>query len=80
MNRTYGGKGGRSQHGRFSTNHGCTYDPRNGMIGVSECAPRPDRFARLRARTRTLSLRPVVHSRANSRFEYFKFDVLVGSL
>eukprot|EP00658_Telonema_sp_P-2_P085281 TRINITY_DN9697_c0_g1_i3.p1 TRINITY_DN9697_c0_g1~~TRINITY_DN9697_c0_g1_i3.p1 ORF type:complete len:334 (-),score=78.95 TRINITY_DN9697_c0_g1_i3:283-1284(-) len=28
MNKTWGGKGDRSQHGKFSTNHGCTYDPR----------------------------------------------------
>jgi len=28
--KTYGGKGDRSQHGKFSTNHGCTYDPRPG--------------------------------------------------
>jgi len=28
MNKTYGGKGDRSQHGKFSTNHGCTYDSR----------------------------------------------------
>jgi len=27
-NITYGGKGDRSQHGKFSTNHGCTYDSR----------------------------------------------------
>ena len=38
MNRTYGGKGGMEQHGKFSTNHGCTYDPRNGMIAVSDRA------------------------------------------
>jgi len=37
-NRTYGGKGGRVQHGKFSTNHGCTYDPRNGKIAVSDRA------------------------------------------
>ena len=48
-NRTYGGKGGRDQHGNFSTNHGCTFDPRNGKIAVSD--------------------------RANSRIEYFDFDV-----
>jgi len=49
MNRTFGGKGGRDQHGKFATNHGCTYDPRNGKIAVSD--------------------------RANSRIEYFDFDV-----
>ena len=37
-NRTYGGKGGRDQHGKFSTNHGCTYDPRHDKIAVSDCA------------------------------------------
>jgi hypothetical protein len=26
--KTYGGKGDRTQHGKFSTNHGCTYDSR----------------------------------------------------
>lgn len=36
MNRTYGGKGGREVHGKFSTNHGCTWDPRNEQIGVSD--------------------------------------------
>lgn len=36
LNKTYGGRGGVDQHGRFSTNHGCTYDPRNGMIAVSD--------------------------------------------
>lgn len=49
MNRTFGGKGDRSQHGKFATNHGCTFDPRNGKIAVSD--------------------------RANSRIEYFDFDV-----
>ncbi|CAK0879958.1 unnamed protein product, partial [Prorocentrum cordatum] len=38
MNTTYGGKGGRDQHGRFSTNHGCTWDPRHQQIGVSDRA------------------------------------------
>jgi len=38
MNRTYGGKGGRDQHGKFSTNHGCTWDPRKEQIGVSDRA------------------------------------------
>eukprot|EP00931_Biecheleriopsis_adriatica_P049800 TRINITY_DN28818_c0_g1_i1.p1 TRINITY_DN28818_c0_g1~~TRINITY_DN28818_c0_g1_i1.p1 ORF type:complete len:362 (-),score=46.83 TRINITY_DN28818_c0_g1_i1:367-1380(-) len=38
MNITYGGKGGRDQHGKFSTNHGCTWDPRKGLIGVSDRA------------------------------------------
>jgi|Transcript_12871 hypothetical protein len=37
-NVSYGGKGGRDQHGKFATNHGCTYDPRNGMIAVSDRA------------------------------------------
>jgi len=37
-NRTYGGKGGRDQHGKFSTNHGCTYDPRHDKIAVSDRA------------------------------------------
>ena len=27
-----------AEHGKFSTNHGCTYDPRNGMIAVSDRA------------------------------------------
>lgn len=34
MNKTYGGRG--ADHGKFSTNHGCTYDPRNGQIAVSD--------------------------------------------
>uniref|UniRef100_A0A6V4RSR4 Uncharacterized protein n=1 Tax=Prymnesium polylepis TaxID=72548 RepID=A0A6V4RSR4_9EUKA len=38
MNKTYGGKGGRDQHGKFSTNHGCTWDPRNDQIAVSDRA------------------------------------------
>ena len=38
MNKTFGGKGGRDQHGKFATNHGCTYDPRNGKIAVSDRA------------------------------------------
>jgi hypothetical protein len=38
LNQTFGGKGDRSQHGKFSTNHGCTYDPRNGKIAVSDRA------------------------------------------
>ena len=38
MNATFGGKGDRSQHGAFSTNHGCTYDPRNGLIAVADRA------------------------------------------
>eukprot|EP00929_Paragymnodinium_shiwhaense_P092605 TRINITY_DN52561_c0_g1_i1.p1 TRINITY_DN52561_c0_g1~~TRINITY_DN52561_c0_g1_i1.p1 ORF type:complete len:339 (-),score=35.74 TRINITY_DN52561_c0_g1_i1:29-1045(-) len=38
MNRTFGGIGDRTQHGKFSTNHGCTYDPRNGKIAVSDRA------------------------------------------
>jgi hypothetical protein len=38
-NHTYGGKGDRSQHGKFSTNHGCTYDPRlTNTIVVSDRA------------------------------------------
>lgn len=36
--KTYGGVGNRSQHGKFSTNHGCTWDPRFNMIGVSDRA------------------------------------------
>ena len=65
MNRTYGGKGGREQHGKFSTNHGCTYDPRNGKIAVSDRAnsrleyfdfdaSSPDKFAY----SHTVDLRP----------------------
>jgi len=38
LNRTYGGKGGRGQHGKFATNHGCTWDPREGKIAVSDRA------------------------------------------
>jgi len=38
MNYTFGGKGGTDQHGKFSTNHGCTWDPRNGKIAVSDRA------------------------------------------
>jgi len=38
MNKTYGGKGGRQQHGKFSTNHGCTWDVRNKLVGVSDRA------------------------------------------
>merc|ERR1712113_177178 len=38
LNKTYGGKGGRDQHGKFSTNHGCTWDRRNQMIGISDRA------------------------------------------
>jgi len=38
MNRTYGGKGGRDQHGKFSTNHGCTWDPLTQSIAVSDRA------------------------------------------
>lgn len=38
-NKTYGGKGGRDEHGKFSTNHGCTWDPRKkNQIGVSDRA------------------------------------------
>jgi len=38
-NHTFGGKGDRSQHGKFSTNHGCTYDPRlENTIVVSDRA------------------------------------------
>merc|ERR1711998_680014 len=39
--KTYGGKGDRTQHGKFSTNHGCTYDsrvPDEHMIAVSDRA------------------------------------------
>lgn len=55
QNKTYGGptpagkKGPLAPHGTFSTNHGCTYDPRL---------------------TNTI----VVSDRANSRFEFFKYD------
>lgn len=41
-NRTYGGPGdvnrtaALTEHGKFRTNHGCTYDPRNGKIAVSD--------------------------------------------
>jgi hypothetical protein len=38
QNKTWGGKGGTDQHGKFATNHGCTYDPRNGKIAVSDRA------------------------------------------
>lgn len=38
MNRTFGGRGGRNETGKFSTNHGCTYDPRSGKIAVSDRA------------------------------------------
>merc|ERR1711953_1520748 len=38
LNKTYGGRGGRDQHGKFSTNHGCTWDPRKEMIAVSDRA------------------------------------------
>jgi len=38
LNRTWGGKGGTDQHGKFSTNHGCTYDPRFDQIAVSDRA------------------------------------------
>ena len=51
LNHTWGGKGGRDQHGKFATNHGCTYDPRT-----------PD--------DPTI----IVSDRANSRFEFFKYD------
>lgn len=40
-NKTYGGKGDRSEHGKFSTNHGCTYDsrtPKTPTIIVSDRA------------------------------------------
>ena len=37
-NVSYGGKGDRTQHGKFATNHGCTWDPRNGKIAVSDRA------------------------------------------
>jgi len=38
-NITYGGKGDRTQHGKFSTNHGCTYDSRlDNTIIVSDRA------------------------------------------
>ena len=35
---TYGGKGGMTEHGKFSTNHGCTWDPRVDKIAVSDRA------------------------------------------
>jgi DNA-binding beta-propeller fold protein YncE len=38
LNHTWGGKGGRDQHGKFSTNHGCTWDPRVDKIVVSDRA------------------------------------------
>jgi len=38
LNYSWGGRGDRSQHGKFSTNHGCTYDPRVGKIAVSDRA------------------------------------------
>ena len=39
LNITFGGKGDRSQHGKFATNHGCTYDPRfPNKIAVSDRA------------------------------------------
>jgi hypothetical protein len=37
-NVTYGGRGGREQHGKFSTNHGCLWDPHSEMIVVSDRA------------------------------------------
>merc|ERR1712166_1667300 len=55
MNKTWGGrspgKGPDQPHGKFQTNHGCTYDPRT-----------PE--------TPTI----IVSDRANSRFEFFKYD------
>ena len=36
--RSYGGAGGRDQHGAFSTNHGCTYDARSGEVAVADRA------------------------------------------
>lgn len=38
LNKTYGGKGGRDQHGKFSTNHGCTWNTQYQKIGVSDRA------------------------------------------
>ena len=39
LNITFGGKGDRTQHGKFATNHGCTYDPRfPNTIAVSDRA------------------------------------------
>lgn len=38
VNRTYGGRGERERHGKFSTNHGCLWDPRSGQIAVSDRA------------------------------------------
>lgn len=34
--KTYGGKGGPDQHGKFATNHGVTFDPRVGKLVVSD--------------------------------------------
>merc|ERR1711871_1909240 len=55
MNRTWGGhspgKGPTQPHGTFSTNHGCTYDPRQ-----------PENHT------------IVVSDRANSRFEFFRYN------
>lgn len=57
MNHTWGGrskvKGPNAEHGKFSTNHGCTYDPR-------------------------LKETIVVSDRANSRFEFFKYNPDTG--
>ena len=36
--RSYGGEGGRDQHGKFSTNHGCTYDARAREVAVADRA------------------------------------------
>ena len=41
QNKTWGGRGDRTQHGKFSTNHGCTYDsriPDENIIIVSDRA------------------------------------------
>lgn len=38
MNKVYGGKGGRDQHGKFSTNHGCLWDARVDKIAVADRA------------------------------------------
>lgn len=38
LNKTYGGKGGREQHGKFSINHACTWNVINDRIGVSDRA------------------------------------------
>ena len=48
--RSYGGAGGRDQHGKFSTNHGCTYDARAREVAVADRANSRDRVLPLRRR------------------------------